>query len=530
MGNLNNFITRICEKNKIVLNIIALIAGFLTYFCMYAYRKPFSAATYAGYSLFGVQFKILGLTLQIIGYTISKFLGIKVISEMTPKRRGIYLILFMTSSEVALILFGAIPAPYNVFCMFLVGLPLGMVWGVAFSYLEGRKTSELLGSGMAISFIVSSGVIKSIGADLIKVGLNQFWMPATVGAIFYIPMILAVVILESLPPPDEEDIACRTERVIMDHHDRVKFCKFFAPGLTAMIIFFMFLTAYRDFRDNFAPELWQAFGYGEAPSIFSVSEIIVAFVVCIPVFSFMFIKSQLKTLISYHVLIIAGQAIIALFAYLETCGAVEGLYYMIVAGIGLYFGYVPFNSIIFDAFIAAYHYKANTGFISYLCQAFGNLSCVVIMLVKNFGSKDLSWLGFFNILSYCNAVIAAVALSFSLAYCIIKYRKVKNERPNFEEEEEDNDRSSNIIIIKNKKGETDETDNSRVTATIEDNLEDLSGKEDSISDEASMSMVESSSGEKNDNDTKENNENVDNSTEQNDDKKDDDDDEHNEEI
>ena len=499
MGNLNNFITRLCVKSKILLNIIALFAGFLTYFCMYAFRKPFSAGTYKGYSLFGVEFKILGLTLQIVGYTLSKFLGIKVISEMTPKRRGIYLILFMTSSEVALILFGAIPAPYNVFCMFLVGLPLGMVWGVAFSYLEGRKTSELLGSGMAVSFIVSSGVIKSIGAKLLQAGLPQFWMPATVGAIFYIPMILAVA-LESLPPPDEEDIACRTERVIMDRQDRIRFFKYFAPGLVAMIIFFMFLTAYRDFRDNFAPELWQAFGYGEAPSIFSISEIIVAFVVCVPIFGFMFIKSKLHILISYHILIIVGQLIIALFAFLETKNAVEGMYYMIVAGIGLYFGYVPFNSIIFDAFIAAYHYKANTGFVSYLCQAFGNLSCVVVMLVKNFGSKDLSWLSFFNILSYCNAVIAAVALSFSLAYCIYKYRKVKDSIEDQEEKEEMSTSKENIIILKTKKPENaDETDNSRVTATIEDNLEDIDGKDESISDEASMSMAESSDGDPNEN-------------------------------
>lgn len=504
MGNLNNFITRICEKNKIVLNIIALVAGFLTYFCMYAYRKPFAAGTYSGYKLFGVQFKILGLTFQIIGYTLSKFLGIKIISEMTPKRRGIYLILFMSSSEVALILFGAIPAPYNSFCMFLVGLPLGMVWGVAFSYLEGRKTSELLGSGMAVSFIVSSGVIKSIGAKLLTVGIPQFWMPATVGAIFYLPMILAVVILESLPPPDEEDIASRTERVVMDRKDRIEFFKFFAPGLVAMIIFFMFLTAYRDFRDNFAPELWQAFGYGEAPSIFSISEIIVAFVVCIPVFSFMFIKSKLKTLVSYHILIIIGQLVIALFAFLETRGVVKGLYYMIVAGIGLYFGYVPFNSIIFDAFIAAYHYKANTGFISYLCQAFGNLSCVVIMLVKNFGSKDLSWLSFFNMLSYINALISAVALSFSLGYCIYKYRKVKESLSENEDEKEgdveDVDKE-NIIIIKNAKNnnQNDETDNSRATATIEENIDEIDDKDGSISDEASMSMVESSSEENNDN-------------------------------
>jgi hypothetical protein len=57
--------------------------------------------------------------------------------------------------------------PYNVSFLFLNGLPLGMVWGAVFSFLEGRRFTELLGAGMASSFIASSGIVKATGRTLV---------------------------------------------------------------------------------------------------------------------------------------------------------------------------------------------------------------------------------------------------------------------------------------------------------------------------------------------------------------------------
>ena len=60
--------------------LIAATATFITYLSMYAFRKPFSAATFDGLSLWGIDYKILLIISQLIGYTISKYLGIKIIS------------------------------------------------------------------------------------------------------------------------------------------------------------------------------------------------------------------------------------------------------------------------------------------------------------------------------------------------------------------------------------------------------------------------------------------------------------------
>lgn len=42
-------------------------------------------------------------------------------------------------------------------------------------------------------------------------------------------------------------------------------------------------------------------------------------------------------------------------------GKMEGLYFMIFTGVGLYMCYIPFNSIMFDLIIATFKNSANSG-------------------------------------------------------------------------------------------------------------------------------------------------------------------------
>ena len=158
------------SKFYIIQTIYAFIASFACYFCAYAYLKPFSASSYEGKKMWGVIYKIIIITFSAIGYTLLKFIRIKFVSEINPKIRGNCILIAILIAEVTLILFGAVPTPYNSIFMLLNGLPLGVIWGIVFSFVEGRRTSELLGSGMCVSFIVSSGSVKAVGKSLLVSG------------------------------------------------------------------------------------------------------------------------------------------------------------------------------------------------------------------------------------------------------------------------------------------------------------------------------------------------------------------------
>ena len=142
----------------------ALLSAFGTYFCMYAFRKPFTAAGFDEIAFMGIPLKSLFVTSQILGYTISKFLGIKVISEMPPQNRAKTLLLLIGAAELALVLLAVVPTPWNALFMFLNGIPLGMVFGLVMGFLEGRRITEALSAGLCTSFILADGATKSVGA------------------------------------------------------------------------------------------------------------------------------------------------------------------------------------------------------------------------------------------------------------------------------------------------------------------------------------------------------------------------------
>ena len=72
----------VCGGRGLSLSAWCVVAAFGTYFCMYAFRKPFTAASYRRRRVWGVGYKTVLVTAQVLGYTLSKFLGIKVVAEV----------------------------------------------------------------------------------------------------------------------------------------------------------------------------------------------------------------------------------------------------------------------------------------------------------------------------------------------------------------------------------------------------------------------------------------------------------------
>lgn len=363
-------------------------------------------ATFDGLAFMGVDYKILLVITQVLGYALSKFVGIKVISELQPNRRLFYLISLIVLAEISLLLFAWVPAPYNIPFMFLNGFPLGMIWGIVFSYIEGRRFTDILGVVLSASFIVSSGVVKSVGLFVMNSwGASEFWMPSVTGALFFVPLLICSYLLQRVPPPTPEDIANRTERIPMTATDRKNLVKKFLFPLLLIVLFYTFLTAFRDFRDNFARELWDSIGYKGDVSVFSTSEIIIAIVVLLIIGAIFYIKDNFKALLTYHILLILGTVVLAASTLMFQTRILDPFVWMVCTGFGLYICYVPFNCLFFDRFIATFKVKGNSGFLIYIADAFGYVGSVLVLLYKNFGQGNLSWLNFFVYGTYAVACI-----------------------------------------------------------------------------------------------------------------------------
>ena len=397
-----------------------IIAAFGTYFCMYAFRKPFSAATFEGMELAGIGFKTVLITSQVIGYTLSKFIGIKYVSEVSPSKRAISILVLISMAELFLLLFGLVPAPYNFVMLFLNGLPLGMVFGLVLRYLEGRRMTEALSAGLCASFIVSSGVVKSVGRSLIQdYGISEFWMPFLTGLIFVIPLLLFVWMLNQIPPPSKTDVEHRTERVSMSHHQRMDFFRRHFVGLFGLLIVFVLTTIMRSIRDDFGVEIWQGLGEGDEPSIFAKSEMLVMIGVVVLNGAAIQIRSNRAAFIMSLALVAAGFLLVIGCLMAHGRGAMSAFSFMVLVGFGAYVPYVAYHTTVFERLIAAFREKANLGYLMYLADAFGYLGYVAIMIFRSWLTPEIDFLRFYIITSY---VIAATCIAISIGLAVYYYR------------------------------------------------------------------------------------------------------------
>ena len=379
---------------------VALYAAFVsfgTYVFIFGFRKSFTVCTFDGLTFGPIAFKTALVISQMFGYLLAKFYGIKFISGLKKVDRYKIIFLLTGISWLAWLLFAIVPAPYNVAFLFLNGFPLGMLWGVVFSYVEGRKTTDFIGAALAVSFIFSSGWVKSVGGWLMEhYQITEFWIPFFTGLVFVLPLALFVYGLEKVPPPSAEDEALRTKRIPMTAMDRKQLIKQYLPGIIAFTAIYLFATIFRDIKDNFSAEMWNEMGFGSKPAIFTQTETPVTIFILVIIAAVVIIKNSFKALMIAHVLILIGFIIAGGSTYFFTNGILDPFWWMIWVSLGLYLVYIPFNSIYFDRLIAAFSMKGNAGFFIYVVDSIGYVGSVSVMLVKEGTNLDIRWVDFFS--------------------------------------------------------------------------------------------------------------------------------------
>ncbi|WP_235034093.1 DUF5690 family protein [Roseiconus lacunae] len=394
---------------KSVFSAYCITAAFGTYFCMYAFRKPFTAATYEDAVWLGIGLKTILVASQTAGYTLSKFIGIKVVSEMPARYRAVSIVAMIAIAEFALLLFGLTPAPWNAIWLFVNGLPLGMVFGLVLGFLEGRRVTEALSAGLCASFIISSGFVKSVGRSLIlDYSVDPYWMPFLTGLIFVIPLLMFVWMLSQVPPPSAEDEALRSKRVPMLRSDRRQFMRRHAFGLIGLLTMYTLLTLIRSVRDDFAVEIWRDMGVTDEPDVFARSEFWVMIGVILINALAVTIKNNRVAFLSSIGLIGSGFVVVIGAVIGQRAGSLSPMTFMVILGLGMYIPYVAYHTTVFERMFAAFREVGTIGYLMYLADAIGYLGYVAVMVFRNSSSDQFEYLKLLNWLSISVALCSTV--------------------------------------------------------------------------------------------------------------------------
>lgn len=392
----------------------------LSYSLVYALRKPFTAAEFDGLKVWGMDYKIAVSIIQLIGYVCAKMLGIKFISELKANSRLRFIIGSAALSEASLLAFGLLPMPYNVVCLFFNGISLGCMWGVIFSFLEGRRTTDILASIMGVSMAFSSGIAKSLGLYALReLHFSEFWMPALIGAVAFPLLCLAGWALTRLPAPTPEDIRLRTRRVTMDGRQRRAVFYRFMPLLILLFGANMLLTVQRDIKEDFIVCIIDVSTIS-AGTFAQVDTL--ATVILLTLFAIMGMeRNHLKVLYTLLGLSFAGMAALAYIgAWYDTLHLPTTLW-LFMQSLCIDIAYLSFQTLFFERFIACFKIRGNVGFFIITIDFIGYLGTLALLLFKESLGTQTNWTSFYNQISVLFGLACCAAFVLSMA-CIFVYK------------------------------------------------------------------------------------------------------------
>lgn len=419
----------------------------LSYSLVYALRKPFTAAEFAGLQVFGMDYKVAVSIVQLLGYVSAKLLGIKFISELKPEGRLRFIIGSAALSEVSLIAFGLLPAPYNIGALYFNGLSLGCMWGVIFSFLEGRRTTDVLASIMGVSMALSSGVAKSMGLFVLHdLGVSEFWMPALVGAAAFPLLCLTGWMMTRFPRPSAADIAARSQRVTLDGSQRWALFRRFMPLLILLFGANLLLTVQRDVKEDFIVCIIDV----STISSWAFARIdAIATLLLLGIFSLLATSgNHLKVLCCLLALSTCGMGTLALLGAEGGSAALPTTTWLFLQSFCLDIAYLSFQTIFFERFIACFRVKGNVGFFIITIDFVGYLGTLGLLLFKELCAAHVDWASFYNHMSLYIGISCCLAFTASIVY-IIQARKRKTGQQAAESETEENSENKEELYVIN---------------------------------------------------------------------------------
>ena len=213
----------------------------------------------------------------------------------------------------------------------------------------------------------------------------------------------------------------------MDAASRAQFLRRFFPGIVLLLIAYFFLTAFRDFRDNYMVDVLNEMGdsYAESGASLSRMELAVALVVLATMASLSLVHDNQRGLLAVFAVMIAGVGMLGGATYLRQVGVLSGFWWMTLLGMGSYLAYVPYNSLLFDRLLASTRVTGTAVFAIYVADAAGYVGSILTQLLKDLAWGGNSRLSFLTNLSYTVCGVAALSLAGSCYYFL---RRSKPQR------------------------------------------------------------------------------------------------------
>ena len=252
----------------------------------------------------------------------------------------------------------------------------------------------------------------SISADMAVV-----YSP-TIGIVMFLVFLFVV---ESMPETTQQDIVIRGERNPMTSEERSFFFREYGFAIALMVVIYMLNQIFADFMSLYMGVILPVFGYSEEPSSFGWIDVLAGVIIIIPCSLLQLVQSSNMQYFGYVAIQAVSNVALIVVAAIAQMEFINGEVLIDLAKMLNYFAMVPFQSIIFDVFIACMHCRANS---TLLCNVFNGVSTletiifeIIVKFVPGAATPGLSIPSFCTItalFSFFGLAINMLQLSYQL--------------------------------------------------------------------------------------------------------------------
>lgn len=420
-------------KSELSTAIYIVTTGFIAYFMAYCIRSPLFVNEFANETVFGgLDLKIAYVMAQNIGYALGKIPSVLYAANL-PQRR---LFLALNCLCFMAMLFICFPAfihsnVFRCFCVMASSFCLSPIYAMMVRYMEGRLMSDAIISFFSLSWILPSSVVKTVGQMLLNAGMKPYEMTVLLAVIGYVLFAIFTYLLHHSPPPSVADKRAKGLRRSTKGDDKWAFMRKYSPGLTCIVAAYMVLTAIRQFRDYFAPEIYSDLldETNVDPAIYTTTELPVGVVAMLCMATFYFLKDNFKAFRGMLMVMILGSLVVFLisFGYLSKIYA-DGVLYMAVLGSGVFLAYIPPGSMLFDRLMSVSGDNMTSTFIIYIMDGSAYICTLSMLMYKNFGAdEDMSYSTFLLWMGTIGGLMVVVLISMAITYFTLKLRNAHDQ-------------------------------------------------------------------------------------------------------
>eukprot|EP00913_Durusdinium_trenchii_P009880 g9273.t1 len=301
-------------------------------------------------------------------------------------RLGILLMMLFLSMALAA-LAGLLPIPIlQVLCIFGSSFVSSFLYGGIVTYLEGRRSTEILLASISASLVFAGTVSRACAAELLHWGVPPRLMP-----LLLVSFLLAAFLLVETaraPPPSRADVAARSARTAMPPRRQWEFVRENLLGVVATIGIWACMAGLRSFRDFYTQQIFAAALKDDSPSskVYVLADVPGAILSFISLVMMSWVSNNQRALFLMLLTNVSGHSVKGLFlmaacTYLFRHHELPGMAWILIYSAAFYAAYSVLNAPLNERIFAVTRAEGTCSFLIYASDFFGYVVTIGLLMI-----------------------------------------------------------------------------------------------------------------------------------------------------